>query len=186
MWTFPFLGVYADLDLEALKPLDNWTYSQHCILPEETYAHPFLLNKLRRANTMITLLACRPHHPYFKLTMDNLSIYPKLKSSQKLLYVDDMYLKYNHTKVAHERPENEIYLAHPKYFLPTYDPGWTSKFKGDNNTVKDLRGARGTRPEGSRFFQFHAVFVKIWQNRMLAPSEGWRLHLGKILDPLLE
>ena len=82
---------------------------------------------------MITLLACRPHHPYFKLTMDNLSIYPKLKSSQKLLYVDDMYMKYNHTKVAHERPENEIYLAHPKYFLPTYDPGWTSKFKGDWN-----------------------------------------------------
>ena len=135
MWTFSFLGVYADLDLEALKPLDNWTYSQHCILPEETYAHPFLLNKLRRANTMITLLACRPHHPYFKLTMDNLSIYPKLKSSQKLLYVDDMYLKYNHTKVAHERPENEIYLAHPKYFLPTYDPGWTSKFKGDWNIL---------------------------------------------------
>ena len=36
-------------------------------------------------------------------------------------------------------------------------------------TVADLRGARGTRPPGSKFCQFHAVFGKIWQIRMLAP-----------------
>ena len=42
-------------------------------------------------------------------------------------------------------------------------------------------------PSGSKFFQFHAVFGEIWQNRMLAPlMEGWRLLLGKILDPPLE
>ena len=28
-------------------------------------------------------------------------------------------------------------------------------------------------PRGSKFFQFHAVFGKIWQNRMLAPP--WEL-----------
>ena len=27
-------------------------------------------------------------------------------------------------------------------------------------------------PLGSKFFQFHTVFVKIWQNRMLAPPAG--------------
>ena len=36
-------------------------------------------------------------------------------------------------------------------------------------SVTDLRGARGTPPRMSKFFQFHAVFRKIWQNRMLAP-----------------
>ena len=121
--------MYADLDLEALKPLDNWTHSHHCILPEETYAHPFLLNKMRRANTMITLLACRPQHPYFKRTIDNLGVYPKLRN--KLLYVDDMYLMYNKSETAHASPENGIHLAHPNYFLPTFDPGWKSKFKGE-------------------------------------------------------
>ena len=30
-------------------------------------------------------------------------------------------------------------------------------------------GARDAHPWGSKFFQFHAVFGKIWQNRMLAP-----------------
>ena len=32
------------------------------------------------------------------------------------------------------------------------------------------KGARGTRPPGSKFFQFHAVFGKIWQNCILAPQ----------------
>ena len=36
--------------------------------------------------------------------------------------------------------------------------------------VADLRGARMTRPPGSKFFQFHAVFGKFWQNCMLAPT----------------
>ena len=41
-------------------------------------------------------------------------------------------------------------------------------------------------PRGSKFFQFHAVFGKIWQNRMLAPPlESWRPLLGEILDPPL-
>ena len=40
--------------------------------------------------------------------------------------------------------------------------------------VADLRGAQGTRPPplGSKFFRFHAVFGKFWQNRMFAPPRG--------------
>ena len=42
-------------------------------------------------------------------------------------------------------------------------------------------------PPGSKFFQFHAVFGKIWQNHMLAPPpESWRPLLGEILDPPLK
>ena len=41
-------------------------------------------------------------------------------------------------------------------------------------------------PWGSKFFQFHAVFGKFWQNRMLAPPLGsWCPLLGEILDPPL-
>ena len=31
------------------------------------------------------------------------------------------------------------------------------------------KGAQGMPPQWSKFFQFHALFGKIWQNRMLAP-----------------
>ena len=38
-------------------------------------------------------------------------------------------------------------------------------------------------PWGSIFFQFHAVFEKIWQNHMLVPHLGsWHPLLGEILD----
>ena len=40
-------------------------------------------------------------------------------------------------------------------------------------TVADLRGGAGdARPPGSKFFRFHAVFGKFWQNRMLVPPRG--------------
>ena len=53
--------------------------------------------------------------------------------------------------------------------------------------VADLRGYEGRfpPPQGSKFFQFHAVFGKILQNHMLAPPEGWHPYLGEILDPSL-
>ena len=38
-------------------------------------------------------------------------------------------------------------------------------------SVADLRGC-ARDPPGSKFFEFHAVFGKIWQNRMLAPPWG--------------
>ena len=46
-------------------------------------------------------------------------------------------------------------------------------------------------PSGSKFFEFHAVFGKIWQNHVGVPPappphpKGWRPHLGEILDPPL-
>ena len=51
---------------------------------------------------------------------------------------------------------------------------------------KGGREERSSPPRGSKFFQFHAVFGKFWQNRMLTPPlEGWRSHLGEMLDPPL-
>ena len=48
-------------------------------------------------------------------------------------------------------------------------------------------GGRGEgHPPGSKFFQFHAVFRKFWQNRMLAPLPGELAPPPReILDPPL-
>ena len=49
-------------------------------------------------------------------------------------------------------------------------------------------GSKGGRAPawGPKFFQFHAVFGKIWQNHMLAPPpRSWCPLLGEILDPPL-
>ena len=48
-------------------------------------------------------------------------------------------------------------------------------------SVADLGGRRGRAPppRAPKFFRFHAVFGKIWQNRMLAPPWGVGAPLGK-------
>ena len=75
-----------------------------------------------------------------------------------------------------------IFLTHTPWFLMGYECIIRPY------TVADLWG--GTRdvhpPMGPKFFQFHAVFGKFWQNHMLAPPPG-ELHplLGEILDPPL-
>ena len=52
-----------------------------------------------------------------------------------------------------------------------------------HSNILDVRPS----PWGSKFFQFHAVFWKFWQNRMLAPPwMSWLPpNLGEILDPPL-
>ena len=56
----------------------------------------------------------------------------------------------------------------------------------------NIGGSKGVRvsppphPSGFKFFQFHAVFGKFWQNHMFPPSpEAWHPLLRGILDPPL-
>ena len=71
------------------------------------------------------------------------------------------------------------------HFLPYFGNLYIS-------AVADLGGARGARapppPRVPKFFRFHAVFGKIWQNCMLAPPLSSRelgAPPGEILDPPL-
>ena len=58
-----------------------------------------------------------------------------------------------------------------KHIVEILDKGYIGGSKGRR------RGACPTWV--SKFFRFHAVFGKIWQNRLLAPLTG------EILDPIL-
>ena len=48
--------------------------------------------------------------------------------------------------------------------------------------VVDLGGVQGAPPRAPKFFQFHTVFGRIWQNCMLVPPPGELAPLGEILD----
>ena len=48
---------------------------------------------------------------------------------RKLIFVDDVYQAYLKDKEALKHPENQIYLAPPRYFLPTWDPGMYSTLR---------------------------------------------------------
>ena len=73
-------------------------------------------------------------------------------------------------------------------------PHLKSEFVKLKGTASNLRGcilhiSGGSKGGhwGSKFFQFHAVFGKIWQKLYVGPPPmgSWRPILGEILDPPL-
>ena len=135
------------------------------------------------------------------------SYWPGLASGIKIL------VKRLHDFIAQQKPPFVVYVSNrwislqsdiPNYLrvsLPhvlresAVDPGflggeWRALILGGANlsfgSGGSKGGARDEPPWGSKFFQFHAVFGKIWQNRTY-----WRPHLetwcllGEIPDPPL-
>ena len=126
-------GVFADLDVESLRPLDGILSKYPCIIAQEPSAHrAFLYEGELTFIPMPGFMACRPRHPFFKHVIDLLADYAKdfpldvHQSTGPKFLKDalDIYLT-TYNKTADEY----IYLAPPKWFLPTYDPLHEHGFK---------------------------------------------------------
>ena len=118
-------GIYLDLDVECLQPLDVWTTLSAAILSHETYEQVFLMRQRTKPNVMTTILASRPHHPFYKLLQLNLEKYHKMKPMDVLhstgpYFLDDIYNLYISLRNL-SKSEDDILVLHPKYWLPTYD-----------------------------------------------------------------
>ena len=60
-------GLYADLDMECVRPLDNITRRHACMLTEENHAHTYVVHhRPPPTNVINCLMAGRPRHPYFR------------------------------------------------------------------------------------------------------------------------
>ena len=96
---YEYGGFYIDLDVEALKPLDVWTYGFDCAVSQEIHEHSYLVHHKQRPNIMTTVLATRPKHPFFRLLYSNLAVYQRIYPQSVLyatgpFYLDAMYHKY--------------------------------------------------------------------------------------------
>ena len=74
---------------------------------------------------------CRPGHPYFKLGLKHIQEYKTREMRDKILFVDDVYQAYLTLKKTLSQPENKVYLAPPKYFLPTFDTSIVHILRGE-------------------------------------------------------
>ena len=129
-------GVYADLDMESLKPLDAYISGHECILASEPLEHAYLLHNLERPLASNAFIACRRRHPFFRFVIDNLERYYRLShlgiiedtpvdtTGPKMLA--EMLKEYNKLNISKEHP---VHLAEPKYFMPTFDKMHLQKFK---------------------------------------------------------
>ena len=120
---YDYGGFYIDLDVEALKPLDFWTYYYPAVISWENYEHTYLSHKKREPNIMTTILASRPKHPFFKMLQEGLVRTAAVKDVLQAtgpFYLHKTYKKYL-TSPESKDNNSSIMTIHPKYWLPKHD-----------------------------------------------------------------
>ncbi|XP_064627635.1 uncharacterized protein LOC135487611 isoform X2 [Lineus longissimus] len=122
---YEFGGWYADLDMEDLKPLDDFGKIHNCIISQEPWGHVlFIWHRTRLACN--ALMAARPKHPYFKYVVEQLpKNAPKNGKTNAMattgpIMIDSTLYQYEKImKQSNTFKQNEtVYLANPDYFLP--------------------------------------------------------------------
>lgn len=150
---YEFGGVYSDLDMKNLRPLDRATMKYACIIPTEPFEHPNIM--IRKPYLLGTsILLCRPKHPFFKRLLRALqSADPegrpvKISGSQfmTMQYNEFMYqsITADSNKIKQERSSNSpyfyrleitgdaedndaIYVPNSQYFMDNVDPTMLDK-----------------------------------------------------------
>ncbi|KAL4231114.1 hypothetical protein ACF0H5_008697 [Mactra antiquata] len=77
---YEFGGLYLDMDVDTLIPLDPVMMKYACIIPTEPFEHNVFIYK-RTFFMTNAIMFCRPKHPFFKSILDT---------------IRDMNLTYNH------------------------------------------------------------------------------------------
>ncbi|XP_052784582.1 uncharacterized protein LOC128220280 [Mya arenaria] len=145
-----FGGVYADLDMECLRPLDHVTRKFSCIFPPEPFPNsvfglswPYIINN--------AIILCKPGHPFLEYMMHDLG---KTATRKEILavagpaFVTEEYGKYmkamekimNHSKTLTKKlsatepyfyqalklpteiDDRLVYVPNTHYFMNTFSP----------------------------------------------------------------
>ena len=140
---YEFGGIYADLDVESLKPLDPFIKKYACFVGQEPYEHP-ILDGGYEGLVINAFMAARAKHPLMKLLMDNLHRFQNMWSVMDSTGPHFVTLHYNDYMKANPLPpthDNGVYLAPPEYFFPTVDPAkyfWFNDRCGKFTKLKPL------------------------------------------------
>lgn len=121
---YEYGGVYADLDMESLQPLDAIFRKYTCILPQEPYEHPIIDGNFEHL-VINAFMACRAKHPMMRRFMENLPAFAHMWNvldSTGPHYVTYLYRQYVKETEKPATDQDGVYLAPAEYFLPTIDP----------------------------------------------------------------
>jgi hypothetical protein len=119
-----FGGVYADLDMESLKPIDLLTVKYSCFVGQEPYVHPAFDTN---SETLVinALMACRAGHPFLRAIIEALPDFSHMWSlldSTGPHFLTYVFNKYNRDYQYAPDHDNGSYLAPAEYFYPNCDP----------------------------------------------------------------
>lgn len=125
-------GIYADMDVDALRPLDSLIARYSCILSRERYEQTMFLWSKKEA-IMNCVMAAEPRHPFMKFVISKLYSYlpDSLTTTYHNMIGSFNYILYSTGPFAlssifyQYKPCNrvttpcDVYLAEPEELLPT-------------------------------------------------------------------
>ena len=129
---YQYGGVFADLDVESLRPLHDLIDKFQCIIAQEPEEHQSLLYEYKHSRYVMTaFMACRQKHPFLKFVIDMLPRYANraltlswndniLKSTGPMFLAEVLEEYLNQTSY-NGTAEEHVYIAPPDWFMPTYD-----------------------------------------------------------------
>jgi len=125
-------GVYADMDMDALKPLDPLIARHSCIISRERYAQTMFLWS-QKESLMNCIMASSPRHPFMKFVMSKLpntasstlnTAFNRLIRSSKYILTSTGPLAlteifYDYKPCRQNSLMCDVYLSEPEELLPT-------------------------------------------------------------------
>ncbi|XP_013409523.1 mannosyl phosphorylinositol ceramide synthase CSH1 [Lingula anatina] len=128
-------GIYVDLDIINLRTIDDFILNKSCVLSLEPYEHSFFLYEKPDGLVSTAILASRPRHPFFKkIVHEYQRISPQDERTEPdpvgvtgPVKFDRLYREYLKSNMT--RYEDRIYLADPKYLMPSIDKGRISEIQ---------------------------------------------------------
>lgn len=162
---FAYGGLYADLDMECLRPLASHLDTDDCVISQEPLEHAHFLSHLGPILASNALMACRPQHPFFAYVISGLdSSYRGYFRNVDILHatgpfmLTKAYLDYYHEEgvlpfSAHAPVEHKVRLGNPDEFQPNPDNSMVDEmrrrcklYERDDVGARSKKHANGPKP----------------------------------------
>ncbi|XP_053408032.1 uncharacterized protein LOC128559701 [Mercenaria mercenaria] len=141
---YEFGGVYVDLDMKCMRPLDRATIKYACILTPEPFEHSAILFKIPFLLSTAFMM-CRPKHPFMKQAILSLQEFSRRRNMLAIagpLFLTTMFKRYNKFQPGDEfrmktdfesnspyfykgslrqDHNNAVYVANTLYFMSSFD-----------------------------------------------------------------
>ena len=122
LWTYG--GIYVDLDMECLRPLNDLLLSHSCIIAQEPEEISYIHHGRNSTVASNALMACRSRHPFMKFIINNLHSRIEMDGLLETtgpFMLTEMLIKYKKTVGPHLDWQDDVFLAPSLYFMPYYN-----------------------------------------------------------------
>ena len=135
---YEYGGVYADIDIEAIRPLDEYTINVpgSCFLSQEPVEHAHFLSPVGIPLVSNALMGCSPGHPFFADVIRTLPSRTGIYHWTDVLHATGPYMLtavyrgYTSSSVFSPSDDDmHIHLAEPDLFQPTIDDSMVDEMR---------------------------------------------------------